>query len=214
MHVYQELEKISQQSSDILFVFLDFETGGLTGCREDNTEGAAKYPILEVSARFICGSTFTDLKPAQSYVIHHTKEELTKSCSEWSRNQFKNSLFNECEQSTVSLLFAEQQIVSTIKKLGRRNIFLAGNSIEFDKAFISNQMTELNNNLSYQLLNVTSLKLLCRALYGDSIIPVKKGLHRTQDDVNESFDEMMHYIKRCFKSPTTVMLENTDQAFY
>ncbi len=73
-------------------------------------------------------------------------------------------------------------------------VFLAGNSIGTDRAFIDAQWTDFARILHYRALDVSSFKLW---LSGNKHLPKfeKKNSHRALDDIRESIAEMKYYIK-------------------
>lgn len=67
-------------------------------------------------------------------------------------------------------------------------IYIAGNSIHFDRSFIRRYMPKLDAVLHYRMLDVSSLKIMGREILG---IPQAKGdgAHRAMADVTESIKE-------------------------
>lgn len=73
-------------------------------------------------------------------------------------------------------------------------VFLAGNSIGTDRAFIDAWWPDFTRVLHYRMLDVSSFKLW---MQGSKHIDKfeKKMSHRALDDIRESIAEMKHYIK-------------------
>lgn len=73
-------------------------------------------------------------------------------------------------------------------------IFLAGNSIGTDRAFIDAQWPDIARILHYRMLDVSSFKLwMAGSKHIDKF--QKKNHHRALEDIRESIAEMKHYIK-------------------
>lgn len=71
-------------------------------------------------------------------------------------------------------------------------VFLAGNSIATDRAFIDAQWPEFARILHFRMLDVSSFKLW---MQGSKHAPKfeKKNHHRALEDIRESIAEMKHY---------------------
>lgn len=73
-------------------------------------------------------------------------------------------------------------------------VFLAGNSIGTDRAFIDAQWPDFARILHYRMLDVSSFKLwMAGSKHFDRF--EKKNHHRALEDIRESIAEMKHYIK-------------------
>lgn len=70
---------------------------------------------------------------------------------------------------------------------------LCGNSIGNDKKHIDDQFPLLSTNLSYQVIDVSSLKLIA-AKYNDLEYAGKVHKHHALDDIAESIDEFRYLI--------------------
>jgi len=83
---------------------------------------------------------------------------------------------------------------------------LAGNSVHADRAFLSLYMPELVRHLHYRIVDVSSIKELCRRWYPSIAYQRTNGLqivnsHRALDDIKGSITELKYYRETIFKNP-------------
>ena len=80
---------------------------------------------------------------------------------------------------------------------------LAGNSIATDRGFIARDMPELDNYLHYRMIDVSSIKELCRRWYPRIYYgqPEKGLAHRALADIQESIKELRYYRTTAFVAP-------------
>lgn len=72
---------------------------------------------------------------------------------------------------------------------------LAGNSIYMDRMFIREYMPKIDQHLHYRIIDVSSIKELCKR-WNSSIfsnVPHKQLVHRGIDDIKESLIELKYY---------------------
>lgn len=79
-------------------------------------------------------------------------------------------------------------------------VYLAGNSISADRAFIDAQWPELARVLHYRMLDVSSFKLWLSSRDGVRKYE-KKMAHRALDDIRESIAEMQYYVEHLNGKP-------------
>ena len=79
---------------------------------------------------------------------------------------------------------------------------LAGNSIATDRGFIARDMPELDAHLHYRMVDVCSIKELCRRWYPRVFFakPEKGLAHRALADIRESIRELRYYRRTLFVS--------------
>jgi oligoribonuclease len=114
----------------------------------------------------------------------------------------RSGLTKEVRSSTVTLAEAEQMVLEYIRKHvpDPGTAPLAGNSIGTDRMFIARDMPELNDHLHYRMVDVSSIKELCRRWF-PRIFYAKpdKGLaHRALADIEESIRELRYYRATAF----------------
>ena len=80
---------------------------------------------------------------------------------------------------------------------------LAGNSIATDRGFIARDMPALDDYLHYRMIDVSSIKELCRRWYPRIYFgqPEKGLAHRALADIHESIRELQYYRRTAFVPP-------------
>ena len=104
--------------------------------------------------------------------------------------------------STVTVEEAEDQILSYIAQYvpEPRTAPLCGNSIATDRGFIARDMPRLDAHLHYRMIDVSSIKELCRRWYPRVYFgqPPKGLAHRALADIRESIRELEYYRRTIF----------------
>jgi oligoribonuclease len=99
--------------------------------------------------------------------------------------------------STVSVEEAEAQVLDYVRKHipDPRTAPLCGNSIATDRGFIARDMPALDAHLHYRMIDVSSIKELCRRWYPRIYYaqPDKGLTHRALADIKESIRELRYY---------------------
>lgn len=99
--------------------------------------------------------------------------------------------------STVSVTEAEAQVLDYVRKHipDVRSAPLCGNSIATDRGFIARDMPALDAHLHYRMIDVSSIKELCRRWYPRIYYaqPDKGLTHRALADIKESIRELKYY---------------------
>lgn len=79
---------------------------------------------------------------------------------------------------------------------------IAGNSVYMDRLFLNKFMPNVNDYLHYRIIDVSTVKELCRRwnteIYKQA--PKKQFTHRALDDIKESVNEMKYYKTTFFKT--------------
>jgi oligoribonuclease len=136
-------------------------------------------------------------------VVIRTEDAKLDGMIELVRDMHERSgLTKEVRNSTVSLAQAEQMVLDYIRRYvpDPGTAPLAGNTIATDRMFIARDMPELDNHLHYRMVDVSSVKELCRRWY-PRIFYAKpdKGLaHRALADIEESIRELRYYRATAF----------------
>jgi len=104
--------------------------------------------------------------------------------------------------STLTTTDAEQRVLEYIHAHvpDARTVPLCGNSIATDRAFIARDMPELDKYLHYRMIDVSSVKELCRRWYPRVYFaqPQKGLAHRALSDIRESIRELRYYRRTVF----------------
>ncbi len=114
----------------------------------------------------------------------------------------RSGLTDEVRRSTVSLAEAEKLVLDYVRTHvpEPRTAPLAGNSIATDRGFLGRDMPELDGYLHYRMVDVSSVKELCRRWYPRVFYakPDKGLAHRALADIRESIRELTYYRQTLF----------------
>ena len=117
----------------------------------------------------------------------------------------RSGLIEEVRASTVDLATAETMVLDYIRQHVKqaKTAPLAGNSIATDRGFIARDMPALDSFLHYRMIDVSSIKELCRRWYPRIYYgqPAKGLAHRALADIHESIRELQYYRRTAFVSP-------------
>lgn len=179
--------------------------------------------ILEVA----CIVTNKDLVPMDagvSYVVkqpetvlssmnpwcidHHGKVSIVKvkrlliQSSKVSKvNPFQTGLTDACRNATMSISDVERELLTYLSGFVQpKENAMAGNSVYMDRLFMRNEMQTLDDFLHYRLVDVSTIKELCRRwqpkIYANA--PKKRLNHRALADIQDSIEELKYYQKHVF----------------
>jgi oligoribonuclease len=114
----------------------------------------------------------------------------------------KSGLTEEVRRSTMTVPEAEQIILAYLKEFvaNPRTAPLCGNSIATDRGFLARDMPTLDSFLHYRMIDVSSIKELCRRWYPRVYFgqPPKGLAHRALADIQESIRELEYYRRAIF----------------
>ena len=114
----------------------------------------------------------------------------------------RSGLTEEVRRATISLREAEEQVLAFVREHvpDPRTAPLAGNSIATDRSFLARDMPELDAHLHYRMVDVSSIKELCRRWYPRIFFakPEKGMAHRALADIEESIRELSFYRRTMF----------------
>ncbi|RPA76450.1 ribonuclease H-like protein [Ascobolus immersus RN42] len=158
--------------------------------------------IIEVCC-YITSPTLSLLTPTPYHVIINKPLEVMSRMDDWcTRTHSSSGLTAAVLSSTVTLEQAQAGLLAFIKqhvpypKYG----LLAGNSVHADRMFLDKEFKEVVEYLHHRIVDVSSFKECVRMWCGKEVIrgvPRKKGVHRAQEDILESIEELRYY-KRVF----------------
>jgi oligoribonuclease len=117
----------------------------------------------------------------------------------------RSGLTTAVRASTISLVQAEDMVLEYVTRYvpEPRSAPLCGNSIATDRGFIARDMPRLDAHLHYRMIDVSSIKELCRRWYPRVYFgqPTKGLSHRALADIRESIRELEYYRRAIFVPP-------------
>ena len=124
-------------------------------------------------------------------VIHAPDEALSEMIDVVAQMHSRSGLVDEVRASTIDVPAAEQLVLDYIRTHVKqaKTAPLAGNSIATDRGFIARDMPALDDYLHYRMIDVSSIKELCRRWYpahlfrpaGEGPRASRAGRHRRID---------------------------------
>ncbi|MDP9144862.1 MAG: oligoribonuclease [Actinomycetota bacterium] len=173
-------------------VWIDCEMTGL-----DTVDDA----LIEVAA-LVTDGELRVLGEGVNVVIHADDAKLDGMIELVRDMHARSGLTEAVRASTVSVAEAEQLVLDYVRvhvpEPGTAP--LAGNSIATDRQFLARDMPELDGYLHYRMVDVSSVKELCRRWYPRIYFakPDKGLAHRALADIEESIRELRYYRATAF----------------
>jgi len=178
-----------------LLVWIDCEMTGLD-LRQD--------ALIEVAA-LVTDPDLNVLGEGVDVVIHADDKQLAAMNEVVSTMHAKSGLTDAVRAATVTVAEAETMVLDYVRQHvpDPRTAPLCGNSIATDRGFIARDMPTLDAHLHYRMIDVSSVKELCRrwfprTYYGQ---PSKGLAHRALADIKESIRELEYYRRTVFVPP-------------
>src|SRR5262245_38019087 len=157
--------------------------------------------LIEVAA-LVTDPDLNVLGDGVDVVIHADDEVLDGMFDVVREMHDKSGLTEQVRASTIGLAEAEDRILSyiTTHVPEPRSAPLCGNSIATDRGFLARHMPRLDNHLHYRMIDVSSIKELCRRWYPRTYFgqPAKGLAHRALADIQESIRELEYYRRTVF----------------
>lgn len=173
-------------------VWVDLEMTGLD---------VHRHVIVEIAA-LVTDAELNVLGEGVDLVVHATDEELAEMDEFVANMHTENGLAAQISTSTVTMAEAEQAVIRLINEHcdPAHPAPLAGNSIATDRAFLREQMPQLDATLHYRMIDVSSIKELARRWYPKVYYnqPPKGMAHRALADIVESIRELDYYRRSVF----------------
>ncbi|GAA3203413.1 oligoribonuclease [Dactylosporangium siamense] len=175
-----------------LLVWIDCEMTGLD---------LGKDALIEVAA-LVTDPDLNVLGDGVDVVIH-AEDTLLDGMLDVVRDMHaKSGLTEAVRASAVTVAEAEDLVMSyiTTHVPDPRTAPLCGNSIATDRGFLARDMPRLDNHLHYRMIDVSSIKELCRRWYPRVYFgqPPKGLAHRALADIRESIRELEYYRRTLF----------------
>lgn len=160
--------------------------------------------LIEVAA-LVTDSDLQVLGEGVDVVISAPDEKLDNMIDVVARMHEKSGLTDAVRASSVTLEQAQQLVLDYIGQHidEPRSAPLCGNSIATDRGFIARDMRALDEFLHYRMVDVSSIKELCRRWYPRVYFeqPAKGLSHRALSDIQESIRELRYYRHTVFVPP-------------
>jgi oligoribonuclease len=157
--------------------------------------------LIEIAA-LVTDSDLNILGDGIDIVIHADDAALAGMPEVVVEMHAASGLTDEVRRSTVTLREAEERVLAYIREWvpEPRTAPLAGNSIGTDRGYITRDMPELDAHLHYRMIDVSSIKELCRRWYPRIYFaqPAKGMSHRALADIRESIRELAYYRETAF----------------
>jgi oligoribonuclease len=138
-------------------------------------------------------------------VIHAGDDKLAAMPEVVRDMHARSGLAEEVKASTLTVGEAQARVLDYVKKWvpEPRTAPLCGNSIATDRGFLARDMPELDDYLHYRMIDVSSVKELCRRWYPRIYFgqPQKGLAHRALADIRESVAELTFYRRTAFIAP-------------
>ncbi|XP_027234853.2 oligoribonuclease, mitochondrial [Penaeus vannamei] len=173
-------------------VWVDLEMTGLDVTKEEIMEAAV----------IVTDSDLNVVAEGPNLVLK-VEDKVLDNMNDWCKQHHGDSgLTASCRKSEVTLAAAEDQLLQFVTQHTEKGKApLAGNSVHADKKFLDKYMPKLMKHLHYRIVDVSTVKELCRRWYPEefSSAPSKKVAHRALDDIKESIEELKYYKSAIFK---------------
>ena len=160
--------------------------------------------LIEIAA-LVTDADLNVLGEGVDVVIHADDDALNGMVDVVARMHSRSGLTEEVRASTIDLATAEEMVMDYIREHVKspKTAPLAGNSIATDRGFITRDMPLLDDYLHYRMIDVSSIKELCRRWYPKIYYgqPEKGLAHRALADIRESINELKYYRRTAFVAP-------------
>ena len=157
--------------------------------------------LIEIAA-LVTDADLNVLGDGIDVVIHAEAEDLSGMVEVVAKMHANSGLDKEVLASGIDLATAETMVLDYIRSHVKtaKTAPLCGNSIATDRGFIARDMPTLDNYLHYRMIDVSSIKELCRRWYPRIYFgqPEKGLAHRALADIHESIQELKYYRRTAF----------------
>jgi oligoribonuclease len=175
-----------------LLVWIDCEMTGLD---------LGKDRLIEVAA-LVTDANLNLLGEGVDVVIHADEVALGSMIQVVREMHDKSGLTDAARLATITVAEAEDMIMSYVTTFVKepRTAPLCGNSIATDRGFLARDMPHLDSYLHYRMIDVSSIKELCRRWFPRAYFgqPQKGLAHRALADIRESIRELEYYRRTVF----------------
>jgi oligoribonuclease len=160
--------------------------------------------LIEIAA-LVTDGDLQVLGAGVDLVIHADESALSAMPDVVRDMHARSGLTEDVRRSSVTLREAEERVLAYVREHvpEPRTAPLAGNSIATDRGFLARDMPELDAHLHYRMVDVSSIKELCRRWFPRVFYakPEKGMAHRALADILESIRELDYYRRTVFVPP-------------
>ena len=160
--------------------------------------------LIEIAA-LVTDADLNILGEGIDVVIHADEDALSGMVDVVAKMHSSSGLDKEVLASTIDVPTAEKLVLDYIRDHVKqaKTAPLCGNSIATDRGFIARDMPALDEYLHYRMIDVSSIKELCRRWYPRIYFgqPEKGLAHRALADIHESIRELKYYRGTAFVPP-------------
>ncbi|MHA3020461.1 oligoribonuclease [Mycobacterium sp. BMJ-28] len=160
--------------------------------------------LIEIAA-LVTDADLNILGDGIDVVIHADQDALSGMVDVVAKMHASSGLDREVLASDIDMATAEKMVLDYIRSHVKqaKTAPLCGNSIATDRGFIARDMPTLDDFLHYRMIDVSSIKELCRRWYPRIYFgqPEKGLAHRALADIHESIRELKYYRGTAFVTP-------------
>jgi oligoribonuclease len=160
--------------------------------------------LIEIAA-LVTDGELNILGDGVDVVIHADDAALESMGDVVTEMHTQSGLIEEVRASAVDVATAEAMVLDYVRTHVKQanTVPLAGNSIATDRGFLARDMPALDSYLHYRMVDVSSIKELCRRWYPRIYYgqPAKGLAHRALADIQESILELKFYRRAAFVPP-------------
>lgn len=157
--------------------------------------------LIEIAA-LVTDADLNVLGDGIDVVIHAEPHDMSGMVEVVAKMHAKSGLDKEVLASDIDMATAEKMVLDYIRShvKSANTAPLCGNSIATDRGFIARDMPTLDTFLHYRMIDVSSIKELCRRWYPRIYFgqPEKGLAHRALADIHESIQELKYYRQTAF----------------
>ncbi|KAF3936115.1 Oligoribonuclease [Dactylella cylindrospora] len=176
-------------------VWIDCEMSGLN---------PPKDKLLQVAC-YITDGQLNILEPDGFEIVISRPQSLLDGMDEWcTTTHASTGLTARVLSSTVSVSEAASQLLTYIKTHvpEPRTAIMCGNTIHFDKLFLTLEMPEVVEYFHYRIGDVSSIKEFAKRWCSEEFLkglPEKTYTHEARQDILESIEEARYYKQKLFE---------------
>jgi len=160
--------------------------------------------LIEIAA-LVTDADLNVIGEGVDVVIHADDAALDGMVDVVAKMHRSSGLTEEVRASTIDVATAEAMVMDYIRSHvpQAKTAPLAGSSIATDRGFLARDMPNLDDYLHYRMIDVSSIKELCRRWYPKIYFgqPDKGLAHRALADIEESIRELKYYRRIAFVPP-------------